>query len=141
MRTKAEKVRLLLLLSVLVLAVPLYFGLQNVRMRSVLKKRFADVSALTAAYAEVPSAKDIGDLFAVLKRENIKLYNPIPQDPSKPCYRLASSAIGLQGKTPSDENPNSVLIEETNVTDSRLIVMSLRDGSVMARSRTDIAFR
>jgi hypothetical protein len=111
----------------------LWSGFDGFQRRLILNQRIADVRALTAAYHELPSSTNIGDLIGVLAQKNIKLNNPIPKDPANPCYFLASKMDAN-----SDEaSPSSPLIEETNVTDGHLIVVSCLDGSVVVLRRTN----
>lgn len=109
----------------------LAFVLTGAGKRRVIDQRMADVQTLTRIYREElekmdgatgsPKISDTEDLLRIVETKGIKLHSPIPEDPSKPCYRV----VYTTGNTKS-----RILIEETNVADHRNIVRSTIDGSV-----------
>ena len=112
----------------ILLALSLPLVLVNVRERKQLDKRIQDVRVLTRTYHSATNVNGIEDLLALLAKDGIKLNNPIPIDPTKPSYRLVA---------PGDSPRSNILIEETNVTDQRLVVRSSLDGSVFVQSRAE----
>ena len=70
----------------------------------------------------VTNAITIEEVTSLLARRGVKLHNPIPQDHTKPCYRLNTD--GLNGRS-------WILIEEVNVTDANSRVVGGIDRSVM----------
>ena len=98
----------------------------NLKERMTLEKRKDDVRVLRSAFNDSPNATNIEDLLVILHSRGIRLHNPIPQDRRNPCYRLLVSA---------PDDPSIVLIEETNVSDKRLVVRALRDGSIVVQRR------
>lgn len=99
----------------------------NLKQREILGQREADVKALTRVYLKGSrEVKTIEDLLQKLQNAGVKLHNPIPEDPARPCYRLAYTNGG---------DNQMVLIEETNVTDKNYIVRSMFDGSVVFQKR------
>jgi len=82
------------------------------------------VLVLTQAYLRSSTnIENIDELMSILARDGIKLHSPIPKDPSKPCYRLVKST----------ETVPAILIEETNINDTRYIIASGMDGAIFAR--------
>jgi hypothetical protein len=104
--------------------------------KEIAAQRIQDVQTLTQAYREQleerpnkpPLNGDVETLIRIVESKGVKLHNPIPIDPSKPCYRIVY--------TPVNSN-QTVLIEETNVNDRRAIVRSSLDGSVYMQLRSN----
>jgi hypothetical protein len=105
-------------------------GISGLKQSATMRQRIEDVRSLTLAYRESTNANDIEDVIKILAHNGVRLNNPIAKDPSKPCYRVVGQRSNL-----SETNQLLPIIEETNVTDTRLIVVSYPDGSVVARKR------
>ena len=93
--------------------------------------RFEDVQLLANVYMS-RSVSNLGpnmdDLTSEIKRRGLKLNNPIPIDKHFPCYKVTTNVI-------TSEDPDAVVIEETDNVDARNIVMAFADGSVRLENR------
>jgi len=120
-----KKIIAKLLLGVLALSfiIAIANGIAAFRAKNVLKERVEDVAILEKIYRQQSTEPaDIMMLLKDLHANGIRLNNPIPRDPSKPCYRIA---VG------DTNSPPGVLIEETtNVNDNLFIVRGYDDGHV-----------
>ncbi len=113
----------------LVLSVSIYRGYRGHAASVVLAERMKDVEVLTRFYATNPHAiENPVDLITRARSAGIHLINPIPKNPSAPCYRLANQKTNFIA-------PQVLVEETTNVADDSFIVRSMSDGHVEAGRR------
>lgn len=96
--------------------------------RSKLSERMKDVQKLAGVYIQAEQVTNIQDLIRSLENSGLHLSSPIPKNPSLACYRLVVPKTS--GSPNQVFHPNEIVIEETNTTDNRRIVVAVGDGSV-----------
>jgi hypothetical protein len=95
------------------------------RENRVRQQRMEDVQALLQLHGRHEYTNtSISELMRLAAAKGIKIRNPIPRDPSKPCYEIVVS---------NDTNMvlSAVVIQETgNVADGKFIVKGYAGGYV-----------
>lgn len=99
--------------------------------RGVMLKRRHDVEALTALCLQHTNIFTTDEMMHLAQQSKVRLFSPIPIDPAKPCYQLVTPP-GSQGNV---LRPETILVEEVNVTDAMQAFVSFADGSTQLISR------
>ncbi len=99
------------------------FGVKGLSKRSrILAERSQDLQTLRGLCNTFTNINSTPALLATVQTWGVTLHSPIPKDPSKPCYVLVHSF---------DLNkPGMILISETNITDTNMVLIVTMDGSV-----------
>lgn len=123
---KNRKIKPLLLaglsaLFTVVVAVAVFMA-YGFRQMKIFKERESDIETLTRICITSTNIRDTADLVNTLERDHVKLFAPIPVDPTKPCFRLIYQYEAAY--------PSAIMIEETNIRDNAAIYVSKMDGTV-----------
>jgi hypothetical protein len=121
---------LLIVSALLVLVFTTLYSVDRFKAKKIRDERLQDVKALVEVYMKVHEtfperAITMEQLVAMLATQGVRLHNPIPRDPTKPCYQLRLPAI---------DTSSQMLIKETNTTDTKAIFIATRDGAIMELS-------
>src|SRR5436190_1975143 len=119
----------LALAVVVFLAVCFSYLMMHPREQKIMAMRMADMRILITIYLANTNIITTADMVSALKQRNIVLKRPIPEDPSKICFKVSN-------ESPESRQAifvNQIVIEEVNVRDPHQTVVAEGDGTIYVR--------